>query len=147
MWLVYVLPIAYSGGNGGSINNVKENKELQQLGSKKRAGRLVSSYLRAIGTEKTEIADVFTDPDTGKKKIISKAEALARDIWKQALENEDADLRLKYRKLVLDRVEGKPGTEEELKDDDISLPDRISDINCKKLNAIAKRGKSGNKKM
>jgi hypothetical protein len=114
-----------------------ENKQLLELGQKQRAGQLISSYLRAIGTEVTEIADVFTDPDTGRKKIISKAEALARDIWEQGLKNEDEDIKLKYRKLLLERIEGKPGTEEELKDRELSIPDQISELNRDKLNAIA----------
>ncbi len=115
----------------------KENKQLLELGQKQRAGQLISGYLRAIGIEKTEIADVFTDPDTGKKKIISKAEALARDLWKQALENADADVKLKYRKLLLDRIEGKPGIDEEPKGKHTTIPERISEINRDKLNAIA----------
>lgn len=119
---------------------MKENKELTELGNKQRAGQLISSYLRAIGTEKTEVATVFIDPDTGKKKIISKAEALAREMWQIVLdENADAELKFKYRKLILDRIEGRPGTEDELKDRDISIPDKISEINRAKLNAIAKK--------
>lgn len=118
---------------------MKENKSLIELGSKKRAGHLLSSYIRAIAVEKTEIVDVAIGPDECKKMIISKAEAMARDIWEQALTGTDKKLKLEYRKLILDRVEGKPGTEEELKDRDVSIPDKISDINKRKLNEIAKK--------
>ena len=126
---------------------MRENKSLIELGSKQRAGRLVSSYLRAIGTEVTEELVIFTDPDTGKRKLISKAEALARDIWKIVLEDGgDAKIQLEYRKLVLDRIEGKSGVDEEPKDKEISIPDQISEINRDKLNAIAKKPAKKKKK-
>jgi len=125
----------------------KENKPLIELGSKQRAGRLLSSYIRAILTEKTELVDVAVGPDEVKRKLVSKAEAIARDMVEEALRGSDAKTKLDYRKLVLDRAEGKPGTEEELKDRDVSIPDKISEINKGKLNAIAKKStKTGGKK-
>jgi len=114
-----------------------ENKQLLELGQKQRAGQLISSYLRAIGTEITEELVIFTDPDTGKRKLISKAEALARDIWKEASDGDDPKLKLEYRKMLLDRIEGKPGIDEEPKGKHTSIPDQISEINRDKLNAIA----------
>jgi len=116
----------------------KENKKLLQQGSKNRAGKLLSSYLRAIAQEMTEVVDVATDPDTVEHKIISKGEAMARDMFEQALNGADAKLKLEYRKLILDRIEGKAGDTKNDKPGDRSVPDRISDLNRERLNAAAK---------
>ena len=116
----------------------KENKAMVELGSKQRAGRLLSNYLRAIADERTEVADIAVGPDEIQHRVISKAEALARDMFKQAMECADAKLKLEYRKLVLDRIDGKPGAgdeEEEKKKD--GIPERISEINKARANAIA----------
>jgi len=116
----------------------KVDKEKLQLGQKARAGRMISELIRYVGNEKTEIADVYTDPDTCEKKIISKAEAMVRDMWKEALEGEDAKVRLENRKILINRIEGKPeDNQEETGKKKMSVPDRISDINRKKLNQMA----------
>ena len=126
----------------------KENKQMLELGDKKRAGQLISSYLRAIGTEKTESTVVFTDPDSGKSKIISKAEMLARDIWEQALNGTDNKTKLEYRKLLLDRIEGRPEVgSEDVKQKRGSIPDRVSEVNRDRLNELAKMGENESKKM
>ena len=116
----------------------KENQQLLELGSKRRAGRLLSNYLRAIADERTEVVDVATGPDKVEHRVISKAEALARDMFHQAMTCVDAKLKLEYRKLVLDRIDGKPGAgdEEEGKKKD-GVPDRISEINRNRMNAMA----------
>lgn len=117
----------------------KENKPLLELGSKVRAGQLISQYLRAIGTEKTELCDVAIGPDKVEHRIVSKAEALARDIFRQALEGADDKTKLEYRKLVLDRIDGRPGdnpTDEKGKRG--SVPDRVSELNRDRLNKLAK---------
>jgi len=117
----------------------KENKDLLQLGSKQRAGHLISAYLRAVGTEKTELVDVAVGPDKCERRIVSKAEALARDIFKNAMEHNDEKMRLEYRKIVLDRIDGRPGdNQEDEKEKRGSVPDRISEINKSKLNRLAK---------
>lgn len=116
----------------------KEDKKLLQQGSKNRAGKLLSGYLRAIAQEMTEVADVATGPDTVEHKIISKGEAMARDMMEQALSGTDAKLKLEYRKLILDRIEGKAGDTKNDKPGDRSVPDRISDLNRERLNAAAK---------
>ena len=116
----------------------KENRNMLELGSKRRAGRLLSSYLRAIADERTEVADIAVGPDKVEHRVISKGEMLARDIWHQAITCADAKLKLEYRKLLLDRTEGKPGsgneTEEKKKD---GIPERISEINKNRANRIA----------
>ncbi len=129
----------------------KENKAMLQRGEKQRAGKLLTSYLRAIGQEMTEVATVFTDSDTGKTKIISKAEALARDIWRKALPPKDeigtllnAKEVLEYRKLIIDRTDGKPGANEDKGDHPgASVPDRVSKLNKDRMNQMAKEAAEG----
>jgi hypothetical protein len=53
----------------------RENKKLTELGQIGRSGRLISQYIRGIGTEKTEL---ILNPVTGKSEVVSKGEALAR---------------------------------------------------------------------
>ena len=118
----------------------KENKKLLQLGQKARAGRLISEYIRAIGTEKTERVDVTIDVDTVEPQIISKAEAMVRDMWSKALKNDDAKEKLEYRKILIERIEGRPeANQEEGVKKKLSIPDRISDFNKDKLNEIAEK--------
>jgi hypothetical protein len=117
-----------------------EDKELLETGQKVRAGRMLSEYLRAIGAEKTEREIVFTDPDTGVPKIISKVEALARDIWRQAMGGEDEKIKIEYRKMLLDRIEGRPGTVgEENSSKRRDIPDKVSEKGKKKLNSLVKK--------
>jgi len=116
----------------------KENRQLLELGGKRRAGRLLSNYLRAIADERTEVADIATGPDRVEHRIISKAEALARDMFHQAMTCSDAKLKLEYRKLVLDRIDGKPGAgDEEEEKKKAGIPERISEINKNRANRIA----------
>lgn len=112
---------------------------LLELGKKHRSGTVLSNYIRAIATEKTERVDVIISADKVEKKLVSKAEAMARDIWKKALESPDSKEMLEYRKLILDRAEGKPnvhGSDEE-KQKRASIPDKISEINKHRLNRYA----------
>jgi len=115
----------------------KENKQLLEAGQKSRAGRLFSEYLRGIGNEKTEVTTIFTDPDTGEKRIISKAEMLMRYIWEQALDGSDEKARLEYIKLILDRCEGKTGVQESNLPKRPSIPDKVSKKGKDRLNRIA----------
>jgi len=117
----------------------KENKDLLELGSRKRAGMILSEYLRAIAQEMTEVADVVTGPDTVKHKIISKAERLARELWDKALTSADKKERLEYIKLVIERTDGKIGAVGDVADDrKETIPDKISEINRKRMNDLAK---------
>ncbi|UCF13018.1 MAG: hypothetical protein JSW06_01865 [Thermoplasmatales archaeon] len=132
----------------------KENKKLTELGQKQRAGRLLSEYIRAIGDERTEVMDIAISPDEVKHKIVSKAERLARDIWDKALgksftDTDGVDVRpdpkvtLEYRKLVIERVEGKVGTGltgADIEHPGRSIPDRISGQNRDRLNRMAQGG-------
>jgi len=133
----------------------KENKRLTELGSKQRAGKLLSEYIRGIGDERTERVDVIVGADKVEPRIMSKAEALARDIWEKALGKcsidtdgtnvvPDPKITLEYRKLVIDRIEGKVGTGLTGADIDHpgrNVPDRVSDINRDRINKLAKSAK------
>jgi hypothetical protein len=122
-----------------------ENPDLLQLGQKARAGQLLSGYLRAIGTE----CDQVILPDTpkgctpGMPKMVSKAEALARHIWKKALQWTDDDgvahePDLNYVRIVLERIEGKVGTVEQEKDPNReTVPEKVSRLGVERLNRMA----------
>jgi hypothetical protein len=124
-----------------------ENPELLELGKKSRSGRIVSDYIRAIGSEKTEMV---RDPDTGKTKIVSKAEAVARRIWEKAMGltwNEETDLfdqgeiSLDWMKVLLERAEGKAGVSGESVDTGKpTAADKVSEINKRRMNAMAEGG-------
>lgn len=116
----------------------KENKQLRQIGEKIRSERLVSSYIRGIGNEKTEIyTPDSSQTDSPQPELISKAEMLARDIWKEALEGTDKKLRLEYRKLVLDRIEGRAGIGIEEQKERRPIPKQISERGKERLKQIA----------
>jgi len=117
--------------------------DLREVGEKQRAGRALSELIRAIGQEQTEV--VLDDgPKPGPPRIISKAESLARHIWRKALPSVSDDgvqhePDLDYVKIVLDRSDGKPGTPKQVDDDTgrESVPDKISRMNQERLNAMA----------
>ena len=115
---------------------MKKKSAMQQVGEKIRAERVVSEYIRAVGDEKTELEVVFSDADTGKQKLISKAEALARSIWQMAMECEDEKLKLEYRKLLLDRIEGRPGAVNETAPQPRRIPDKVSEKGKQRLNSM-----------
>jgi hypothetical protein len=120
----------------------KENKELLELGQKQRAGRLLSEYIRAIGDERVELVDVPVGPDKVEHRLVSRAEKMARDIWKEANEGTDDKLKLEYRKLIIDRIEGKTGTGltgADIEHPGRNVPDRVSDINRDRINKLAKK--------
>ena len=123
----------------------RENKKLTELGQIGRSGRLISQYIRGIGTEKTEL---ILNPVTGKSEVVSKGEALARKIWLKALGyvydidteaySETGELNLDYVKLLIDRVEGKIGVQsDDPNDSRTSAADRVSQANKDRLNAMA----------
>ena len=127
----------------------KENKELLELGQKQRAGKLLSEYIRGIGDERTELVDIVISPDKCERQLVSKAEAMAREIWKEAIDGDDDKLKLEYRKLIIDRIEGKVGTGLTGADIDHpgrNVPDRVSDISRDRLNQMAKSGEKKSKK-
>jgi hypothetical protein len=98
-------------------------------GVKTAAGMLLTKYLRDIGLERTE-TNGGLDPKDGKNRMITKAEALARTIWKLALGYEEKIRRTtkdgkikevakyhppeaKFVDIVYDRLEGKVGMDKD----------------------------------
>jgi len=123
-------------------------KKLTELGTKSRAGTLMSSLFRAVASECTEVILIKVPGDnTGKMetRLVSKAEAIVRDIMQKALPHkpEDGELydskeQLEYRKLVMDRVDGKAGAVgEDSQERGENIPSKISRINKDFLNAQA----------
>lgn len=122
--------------------------DLRELGEKQRAGRALSEMIRAIGTEITEVV-LDDSPKPGPPRIISKAESMARHIWRKALphkddEGNDHEPDLDYIKIVLDRAEGKPGVAgKDIEEKKESVPDRISRLNQERLNSMASEVSDG----
>lgn len=115
----------------------KENKQLQQIGQKIRSERLVSTYIRAIGDERTEtFVPDSSQTDDPQPRLVSKAERLAREIWNEALESTDKKLKLEYRKLVLDRIEGRVSVGAEELRERGPIPDKISERGKNRLNQM-----------
>ena len=111
-----------------------------ERGQRVRAGLIISKYLRAILQEKTELVLIATGPDEVKQKLVSKGEKIARDMIKEAMESDDPKTKLEYRKLVIERADGKAGTvQEALEDDEKTIPERISQVNKDRLNRMAKQ--------
>lgn len=115
-----------------------------ERGQKSRAGKMLSEYIRGIGQDVTEV--ILDDgPSPGPPRLVSKAEAMARYIWKMALPHKDddgvtRDPDLNYIRIILDRTEGKPGVVAADTDENggkESVPDRISRMNADRLNRIA----------
>jgi len=131
--------------NGANVSVLMKNQELNdklEKGDKRRAGRLLSTFLREIAQEEISVANGDTPP-----RKVTKARALADQIWARALG------RFTYREingmiktpppdkqmieLIFERCEGRVGTEEEEKKKDTNVPDRVSDANKQKLIKIA----------
>jgi hypothetical protein len=122
-----------------------ENQDLLQLGQKARAGRMISEYIRAIGTE----TDQVIQPDVPRgcapemPRMVSKAEALARYIWKKALPHTDdegvhREPDIRYVSMVLDRTEGKASVAAEDKDAGReTVPEKVSRLGVERLNKLA----------
>lgn len=128
-----------------------ENKSLQELGKKSRSGQVLSQYIRAIATEQTEL---IIDPETGKSKVVSKGEALARKMWLTALGYvfdpstekyiETGELSLEWVKALLDRAEGKVGVGgDDPNADRVTAAERVSEVNKDRLNTLADGGEDG----
>ena len=125
-------------------------KKLTELGAKSRAGTLMSSLFRAVASECTELIQIkVPGSKTGKMetKLVSKAEAIVRDIMQKALPHklEDGEIcdpkeQLEYRKLIMDRVDGRAGTVgEDAKGQGETIPNKISRMNKEFLNDQAKK--------
>jgi hypothetical protein len=111
---------------------------------KARAGLILSGILRDIAEEKTELGGSVDDP-----KMVSKAEALARLIWKRGLgwteqklvNNELTDIEHQpdrvYVQLLLDRLEGRVAAVEVGGKEKRTISDRVGEQSKKRINKIA----------
>lgn len=123
-------------------------------GTKARISPVVSQLFRAIGSEMTEMVCIkVPDSKTGamETRLVSKAEAMVRDLYEQAMPVSILDLdgmnsktlilrgkgQMDARKLILahtiDKNAKDPSGE--------TVADKVSDLNKNRLNAIATGGK------
>ena len=128
-------------------NKKKEPKKNSLIGDKIRAGTLLSTHLRKIAQEKTEFIDGPDGDQMG-----SKAEALARLMWKMALGYEettdDGKITIHFPdrgmvQLIWDRMEGRAAPVNENLIKKRALPKKVSDENKKRMNELATGGNSG----
>lgn len=117
-----------------------------KLKEKAKIGRLLSHFIKEIATE--EVA--FVDRDSGEDLLITKAEAVARIIWRDALgwtEVPDSGKPIVHKPdksmihLIFDRIEGKVGSSEDYKKKDTKIYDKISDVAQKRINKLSNYGK------
>lgn len=122
----------------------KESKPTHDIGNKIRQGMLISRFLRAVGDEATELVK---DSD-GNDKMATKAEALARLIWKAALGYKEITVDDKGRELVtvyapdrtawhlvFDRIEGKVITSVDEIKKNTGLTERVNEQSRKRINS------------
>lgn len=117
-------------------------KNMSEHGLRTRAGKLLSSFIRQIAEEHTELVK---DPRTGEDRMGSKAEALARLIWKKALgyteQRVEGDKLTdifhhpdKYlMSLLFDRMEGRAPMTIGEGDEKISVAERVSEQGKKRI--------------
>lgn len=107
-------------------------------GKKTRAGKLLSGCLKMIAEEVTEF-------DTTSDRMISKAEALSRIIWRDALGYEEIDksgITHIHRPdkacigIVFDRIEGRAQTAISEGDGKLTAADKVSEQGKKRINDI-----------
>jgi len=123
----------------------KREKKLVVKNTKQRAGVILSSLLRNIAEEETE----FLKVPGGDDRMITKAEALARLVWKKALgyteqhtvNSELVDITYQpdrvYAAMLFDRLEGRVAAVEPGKKEKRTVADRVGEQNKKRLNNIA----------
>lgn len=118
----------------------KSTRDKIEAGDKKRAGRLISTFIRSVAQEKV----------AGETNAVTRAEALARLLWDMALgrikvvDMETGKISIESvppdkhaMDVIIDRMEGRVGTFEDEKKKSESIPDRISRKNKTRANKIA----------
>ena len=122
-----------------------KKKQNTLIGDKIRAGTLLSSHLRRIAQEETELVDT---PDG--ECLATKAEALARLMFKLALGYKEENIKdgTVVEKVVgpdrgmmaqiWDRIEGRAAPANENLKKKRKLPKKVSDANKDRMNKIAK---------
>ena len=120
----------------------KKDKELTEQGAKIRAGKLLSQYLRVIAQENTELVK----SENGEDRMTTKAEALVRIIFEQALGKEILNVKtgivtkhapnLSMIHLIWDRIEGRSVPFDAKGGKDTSIADRVGEIAADRINDI-----------
>ncbi len=118
----------------------------KERGIRTRAGKLLSSFIRDIAEEQTEFAK---DPDNVEDRMVTKAEALARLIWKRALgyseiRTDKDKVPVTYvippdkgcMSLIFDRMEGKAPAALDEGDEKLSVAERVSEQGKKRINEV-----------
>lgn len=129
---------------------MKTTKDKLEAGDKKRAGRLISSFIRSVAQEKV----------AGETEPITRAEALARLLWDMALgrikvvdmetgkiSTECSSPDKHAMDIVIERMEGRVGTFEDEKKKSESVPDRVSRASKKHINKLALKAANEKEKM
>jgi hypothetical protein len=121
----------------------KEKAKNKKKNRKIKANRLVSKYISDIAEEETELINVGGDH------MGTKAEALARIIWKNALGFKELDVKtnveverppnLSYMKILLERMEGKIQDVSATRSKK-SVADRVAETTKQSLNSMAEEG-------
>lgn len=116
---------------------------MTEHGTRTRAGKLLTAFIREIAEEKTEVLLGAED------KMVTKAEALARLIWKKALGYKEVNivkgqpLDIIYHPdkgcmgLIFDRMEGKAPASLDEGDDKMTVAERVSEQGVKRINKIS----------
>jgi len=107
---------------------------------KTKAGKILTRYLELIAEEKTE---TVKDPMTGEDRMATKAEALARLIFKRALGYTELDVKSgadivhqpEQSKIgiIFDRIEGKAPMAGEDTQGKITAAERVSEVGKKRI--------------
>lgn len=114
-----------------------------------KAKNLLTKFIRIILQEKIAIEDL----DTAEKRVVTKAEAVARIICRGALgytEITESGKRIIHQPdktfihLIYDRVEGRVGTADETGKRERKIPDRISDVAKARANKYVKKEEKEN---
>jgi len=119
-----------------------KKKPMNQHGLKTKAGKLLSQYLKEIAQEQTELVTDANNED----QMATKAEALARKIWRMALGWKEVQIEagkpVEYvykpdkamMMLVFDRTEGRAPSSSGGSDHKLSTAARVTEQSKKRLN-------------
>lgn len=122
----------------------KKKSPKTEAGKLQKAGMLLSQFIRSIALEKTELIKI-----NGEDQMASKAEALARLVWKKALGYTEQikkngvlvdHIHVPDRTMIAllwDRMEGRAPLMNPDKKDRRSIADRVSEQGKKRSNKIA----------
>ncbi len=122
----------------------------KERGHRTRVGKLLSNYIRQIAEEETEMV---TDPKSNEDRMATKAEALARLIWKKALgwtelqvvKGETIDIRHHPDKylmgLLFDRMEGRAPLTVGDSDGKMTTAERVTEQGVKRIESAGELSK------